>query len=260
MQTRRKLINSPPFSFLSFSLLPKSVLHHPRAGFLPLFSVISLFRLCFELQFRNDTVTCIHSSTGAFFQTSNICLWMVLLHKMHSLLLSINVHFWALNSSRSAPFIWMCYQFRGVPSFLLTHSKVQDILWKADSHSSCQTACFLHETRRFIKVLTKIRHWILSLARWIPFFHGSVRAKESVHVRGALKHFVTYYFLRWGVVSPTPKPQVGGPLLVGCPRLLIQYIRSYPPYLEAFSSIRDLRLPHAIVKRDPLNTEGSCAS
>jgi len=33
-------------------------------------------------------------------------------------------------------------------------------------------------------------------------------------------------FLRWGVVNPTPNPQAGGPLLVGCPRLLIQYIRS----------------------------------
>ena len=27
------------------------------------------------------------------------------------------------------------------------------------------------------------------------------------------------------VVSLTPNPQAGGPLLVGCPRLLIQYIR-----------------------------------
>jgi hypothetical protein len=35
-------------------------------------------------------------------------------------------------------------------------------------------------------------------------------------------------FLRWGVVSPTPNPQAGGPPFVGCPRLLIQYILSYP--------------------------------
>ena len=41
-------------------------------------------------------------------------------------------------------------------------------------------------------------------------------------------------FLRWGVVSISPNPQVGGPLLVGCPRLLIQYIRSYPPYWRPF--------------------------
>jgi hypothetical protein len=48
-------------------------------------------------------------------------------------------------------------------------------------------------------------------------------------------------FLRWEVVSPTPNFQTGGPSLVGCPRLLIQYICSYPPYLEGVSSIRNLR-------------------
>jgi hypothetical protein len=41
-------------------------------------------------------------------------------------------------------------------------------------------------------------------------------------------------FSQWGVVSPSPKPQAGGPPLVGCPRLLIQYIRSYPPYWRPF--------------------------
>jgi hypothetical protein len=47
--------------------------------------------------------------------------------------------------------------------------------------------------------------------------------------------------------------QAGGTPLVGCPRVLIQYIGSYPPYLEAVSSIRNLRTRHALVKRDPLN-------
>ena len=40
-------------------------------------------------------------------------------------------------------------------------------------------------------------------------------------------------FLRWGVFSTSPNTQAGGPRLFGCLRLLIQYIRSYPPYLEA---------------------------
>jgi hypothetical protein len=35
--------------------------------------------------------------------------------------------------------------------------------------------------------------------------------------------------------------------------LLIQYIRSYPPYLEAVSSIHNLRTHHAMVTRDPPN-------
>jgi hypothetical protein len=60
-------------------------------------------------------------------------------------------------------------------------------------------------------------------------------------------------FLRLGIVSPTPNPQAGGPPLVGCPRLFVQYIRSYPPYLEAVSSICNLRTHYAVVTRDPCN-------
>jgi hypothetical protein len=50
-----------------------------------------------------------------------------------------------------------------------------------------------------------------------------------------------------------PNPQAGGLPLVGFPRLLIQYICSYPPYLEAVSSIRNLRTRNAVVTRDPPN-------
>jgi hypothetical protein len=45
-------------------------------------------------------------------------------------------------------------------------------------------------------------------------------------IRGSLEVFVTSFFLRWGVVKPTPNPQAGGPPVVVCPRLLIKYIRS----------------------------------
>jgi hypothetical protein len=38
-----------------------------------------------------------------------------------------------------------------------------------------------------------------------------------------------------------------GPPLVGCPRLLIQYICSFPPKLDGISSIRNLRTSHAVV-------------
>jgi len=40
--------------------------------------------------------------------------------------------------------------------------------------------------------------------------------------------------LQGGVVSNSPNPQAGGPPLVGCTRLLIQFIRSYPPYWRPF--------------------------
>jgi len=41
-------------------------------------------------------------------------------------------------------------------------------------------------------------------------------------------------FLQGGVVSTSPKLQAGGPPLVGCSRLLIQFIRSYSPYRRPF--------------------------
>jgi hypothetical protein len=49
--------------------------------------------------------------------------------------------------------------------------------------------------------------------------------------------------------------QAGGPPLVDCPQLLLQYIHSYTPYLEAVSSIRNRRMRHAMVTRDPPNME-----
>jgi hypothetical protein len=52
-----------------------------------------------------------------------------------------------------------------------------------------------------------------------------------------------------------PNPQAGEPPFVGCLRLFIQYIRSYPPYLEAVSSNCDLRMHHAVVTRDTPNLD-----
>jgi hypothetical protein len=47
-------------------------------------------------------------------------------------------------------------------------------------------------------------------------------------------------------------PQAGGPVLIGCPPLLIRYIRGYPPKVGAVSSNCILRTLHAMVTRDPL--------
>jgi hypothetical protein len=46
-------------------------------------------------------------------------------------------------------------------------------------------------------------------------------------------YFLTCFFTD-GVVSTSPKTQAGGPPLFGCPRLLIQFIRNYPPYWRPF--------------------------
>jgi hypothetical protein len=48
------------------------------------------------------------------------------------------------------------------------------------------------------------------------------------------ENFVTRCFWQWGVVSTSPNPQSGGPPLVGCPRLLIQYTLSYHRYWRPF--------------------------
>jgi hypothetical protein len=46
------------------------------------------------------------------------------------------------------------------------------------------------------------------------------------HRKQKFLHFLKQEFIR--------APQTGGPPFVGCPRLLIQYIRSYPPYWSPF--------------------------
>jgi hypothetical protein len=46
--------------------------------------------------------------------------------------------------------------------------------------------------------------------------------------------FITGTFSREGVVSTSPNPQAGGTPLFGCPRLLIQFIHSYPPFRRPF--------------------------
>jgi len=72
-----------------------------------------------------------------------------------------------------------------------------------------------HGTRRFITALTSVRHLSPEQASrmWV---------------------FLNRIFLQGGVVSTSPNPQARGPHLVCCPRLLIQYIRSSPPYWRLF--------------------------
>jgi hypothetical protein len=54
------------------------------------------------------------------------------------------------------------------------------------------------------------------------------------------------------LLAPCPTPKLEDQP-AGCLQLLIQYIRSYPPYLEAVSSIHNLRTHCAMVTRDPPN-------
>jgi len=60
-------------------------------------------------------------------------------------------------------------------------------------------------------------------------------------------------FLRLGVVSTSPNSQAGGPPFLGCPRLLFQYIRTYPPYWRPFLHSQPEDAP-CRGDRDPLIT------
>jgi len=49
-----------------------------------------------------------------------------------------------------------------------------------------------------------------------------------------LRNIVSFYGEK--LPAPRPTPEAGGPRLAGYPQLLIQYGRSYPPYLKAVPS------------------------
>jgi len=51
--------------------------------------------------------------------------------------------------------------------------------------------------------------------------------------------------------NPSPTPFARESTLVGCPQRLIQYSRSYPPYLEAIFSIRNPKTCHDLMRETP---------
>ena len=112
-------------------------------------------------------------------------------------------------------------------TYLLTYSMEQSPSWEANRFSASQ---------EILRVLWNPKVYYRSQKCPPPVLILSQldHTKVSVQVWGL--PFVSQHdtFLRWGVVSTSPNPQTGGPPLVGCPRLLIQYIRSYPPYWRPF--------------------------
>jgi len=80
----------------------------------------------------------------------------------------------------------------------------------------------------------------LQLVKKFPAFHGTrmfITALTSVRHLSQASHlwmFLNISVLQGRVVSTSPNPQAGGPPLVGCPQLLIQFIRSCPSYRRPF--------------------------
>jgi hypothetical protein len=93
------------------------------------------------------------------------------------------------------------------PTYLITYFLEQRPFWEAKKFSAT--------------TVTSARHLALSK------YHSRSQAYSLT-----VSHHDT--FLRWEVISASPNPQAGGPPLVGCPRLLIQYSNSYPPYGRPF--------------------------
>ena len=85
---------------------------------------------------------------------------------------------------------------------------------------------------------------------------GSSLPPDCFVSRGSISpcgYFLTIFFSRGGVVSTSPNPQAGGPPLVGFPRLLIQFIHTYPPHRRTFHYPQPEDAPYRS-DRDPLHT------
>jgi hypothetical protein len=86
----------------------------------------------------------------------------------------------------------------------------------------------------------------------LSIFHCLDHFKESIQFWGPVWHFITSCFLWWGVISPSYNHWAGEPPHVSHLWLLIQYICSYPPCLEAIFSVHNLQICHFMVT-DPHN-------
>jgi len=133
---------------------------------------------------------------------------------------------------------------------------VQSPSWEANWFAASQKFPVFHGTPRFTTALTSFRHLFLSWASPIQSIYPHPTSWWSILILSTSKHpacecFLTKFFLQGAVVSTSPNPQAGGPHLVGCPWLLIQFIRSYPPYRRPFLYPQPEDAPYR-GHRDPL--------
>ena len=136
--------------------------------------------------------------------------------------------------------MWNVSQLQHENTCLFAYSMEQSLSWEAIQFSaSLEIPPTFYGTWSFITGFTSTCH--LSLP------------KVSVQVWVFLcEHFITRYVFT--SCCSSPNPQAGGIPLVSCPRLLIQYIRSYPPHWRPFHLLQPEDAPcHG--DRDPLITE-----
>jgi len=137
----------------------------------------------------------------------------------------------------------LTYLLTYAPTYLLTYSMQHSPSWVVNRLQLVKKFPAFYWTRCFITALTSALRLSLSWAR----------TKVSVQVRG---FFCEYFVIRYAfyckdLLAPRPTPQVGGPPLVGCSRLLLQFIRRYPPYWRQFLHPQPADAP-CCGQRDPL--------
>jgi len=116
----------------------------------------------------------------------------------------------------------LCYHLEDLLTYLLTYlltPRCRVVLEKLTGLQLVKKFPAFRGTRRFITALTSL----------LNLFN-----KMSPEQASRMWMFRIISVLQGGVVSTSPNPEAGGPPLVGCPRLLIQSIRSYPPYRRPF--------------------------
>ena len=92
----------------------------------------------------------------------------------------------------------------------------------------------LHVSRIRVNIILPSKPGSQHSTHQISYLFFSARLHQSTSPAPRLTLWLFRNFLWRGVVSTSPNPQAGGPPFVACPRLLIQYIRSYPPYRRSF--------------------------
>ena len=175
--------------------------------------------------------------------------------------------------------------YGGVEVYLLT-PWCRVLLEKLTGSQLVKTFPAFYGTRKFITVLTSFHHLSLSWTTSIQSINPhttSWRFMAAAVSEPALYRLLTFQshvpfqlfrlyqrispvprhmyqfrnkdnFCGQELLAPRPTPQAGGPLLVGCQRLLILYIRSYPPYWKPFLHPQPEDVP-CLGDRDPLITD-----
>jgi hypothetical protein len=114
-------------------------------------------------------------------------------------------------------------------SYLFTYSMNQNTSWEANRFLASQ------EIPRIL--------WNPQVHYHIHKFPDPTLSKMMSPVPRTLWIVRNWYVLRRGAVRTSPNPQAEGPTLVDCPRLLIQYIRCYPPYWRPFFHLQPEAAP-----------------